>query len=147
MASPLETAERRLAEIEKEATQLRWFIDQYRHFAGLRSLRPTKAHNPGMPAAVARVAEQVLRDAGRPMRRGALAYAIEATGFSLPGIENRKSSYVGTVLFRHPETFFNIPGCGYWLQDEREGGPICNTDDDVSQDRVAAHLTTGTLRL
>jgi hypothetical protein len=131
--SVLHNAERRLAEIDNEAKRLRRFIVQYREFAGLgRSPAARKTNNPGMPNAVAQVAERILRDTGRPMRRGELAAAIEETGFVLPSV--KKSTYVGTILIRMPGRFVHVHGAGYWLTDE----PVCNATGQSVAKSVAS---------
>lgn len=96
---------------------------------------PTKTHRRGNPAAVARMAEAVLKDNRRPMTRGELASEIERRGLMLPGSDNaQKSKYVGTILWRRTDRFKNYEGRGYWLV----GVPLPPSADDILSGRVTA---------
>lgn len=66
------------------------------------------------PRAVAERANQVLRQHGRPMQRGDLVRAIEDSGLEI--FSKDKNKYIGTVLWRHRDTFVNIEDRGYWIR-------------------------------
>jgi hypothetical protein len=67
------------------------------------------------PAEVAAHVRSVLRSVGRPMTRGQLVRAMQEQGVSLPGVD--KSKNLGTILWRHPGQFVNLPKLGYWVKD------------------------------
>lgn len=74
---------------------------------------PTGGGQKNDPKAVAKRAEEVLREEGRPLQRGDLVRKIEESGLKI--VSKDKSKYLGTVLWRHRDTFVNIEDRGYWI--------------------------------
>ena len=109
------------------------FITDYEEFSGEKTDRDaflsggnekSNPHNPqermanlvtraNNPKRIVDVAEKVIRDAGRPIQRGDLVAAIEATGLEI--FSEDKPRYIGTLLWRNKDRFENIEGEGYVL--------------------------------
>ena len=67
------------------------------------------------PSEIANLARETLLDNGRPLKRGALVRAMERRGVTLVGSDKAKN--LGTILWRHRDSFVNIDGHGYWPAD------------------------------
>lgn len=65
-----------------------------------------------VPAEIANLAEQLIRQNWRPMTRGELVEAIETKGFEIRSLD--KNRYIGTILWRNHKRFSNLDGRGYW---------------------------------
>ncbi len=66
------------------------------------------------PEVVADAAERILRESDRPLKRGALVKALRAEGVEISAADAAKN--VGTILWRRPDRFENVPGEGYRLR-------------------------------
>jgi hypothetical protein len=76
---------------------------------------PQRVRGALSPEQIARAARDTLLELGRPMKRGALARAMEARQIPLAGKD--KSKNLGTILWRHPAMFVTLDKLGYWPKD------------------------------
>ena len=67
------------------------------------------------PEEIVRFARNALLKNGRPLKRGALARALEAEGVPLAGKDKAKN--LGTILWRNLEEFVSLDKLGYWPRD------------------------------
>lgn len=65
------------------------------------------------PTEVAKRAEALIREHGKPLQRGELVRRIEASG--MPLHTGDKGKYIGTILWRQRDKFVNVEGQGYWI--------------------------------
>ena len=112
----------------KELEQVMQFIDLYETMFGgpgestssrVEAVRPISrrpARNPIPPARIAELSAQIIAEQGRPMTRSELVDSLETRGIKL--VAKDPSKNVGTILWRHEDTFVNLPGWGYWLRDQ-----------------------------
>lgn len=75
-----------------------------------------RRHSTGKPDQMAREVELVLQEFGQPMTRGKIIEALRSRNIELSAAD--KGRYIGTIIWRHKETFINIEGQGYWLRNE-----------------------------
>lgn len=61
--------------------------------------------------------EAIIREAGRPLTRGNLLRKLDQRGTPVGGRADRAKN-MGTIMWRLKEHFVNLPGYGYWLQNE-----------------------------
>lgn len=137
MASAMQNALKRKRELERELAEIDTFIRLHERFAGTERARPLSTDSPAAewggeessvvpdavepppvrhrsrPADFARLAEQAIRDAGRPLMRAEIVAAIEAGDVTVPSQD--KPRYIGTILWRNRKRFVNLPGEGYTL--------------------------------
>jgi len=92
-----------------------------------------------VPEEIANLAEAMIREKGKPMKRGEIATEIEAQGFTLKSKD--KNRYVGTILWRHFDKFDNIEGLGYWVRDL---GPPAVKPDWIDQLAVMKEMMNRT---
>jgi hypothetical protein len=78
------------------------------------------------PEEIARQVRAILKEAGEPMTRGQIAKALASRGVPLAGKDRNKN--VGTIMWRHPNLFVNLPKLGYWLRDVELPGIYTPTD-------------------
>ena len=154
MPTPLENAERRLAELRREIARVEQFIRDYHEFsagyaAGTVLLNPS-LDNGGIegnvssedgnqpvdnstrrkvrPDEIAQLIERVIREVGRPMTRGQLVEALERRDVDLPAAD--KARYIGTIIWRHKSIFVNVKGLGYYLRNmPQQGAPVAGVPD------------------
>jgi hypothetical protein len=130
---------KRKRELQAELVEIEQFLKLHRRFSGApadayreniadTNIQGTIDHDAfvsvfyphlkqrGRPADFADLAEDILRRAERPMRRGELVQEIEARGTKIPSAD--KQRYIGTILWRSPERFINLESFGYWLRNE-----------------------------
>lgn len=74
--------------------------------------RPAEARRPDE---VAQQMERIIREVGRPMKRGELVAAFEARDISIPYED--KARYLGTIAWRHKGKFINLKEMGYWIRE------------------------------
>ncbi|WP_398465062.1 hypothetical protein [Tardiphaga sp.] len=67
------------------------------------------------PEQIADEVYELIREKGRPMKRGEIARALLERNIPLAGKDRNKN--VGTILWRHQDRFVNIPKLGYWIAD------------------------------
>ncbi|SDA18445.1 hypothetical protein SAMN02799622_02032 [Methylobacterium sp. UNC378MF] len=67
------------------------------------------------PRHLANLARSEILRVGRPMTRGELVAAFEASGIPLAGKDKPKN--IGTIMWRFRDEFLNVPGQGYWPKD------------------------------
>jgi hypothetical protein len=75
---------------------------------------PTAPKKRGRPSEIVNAAQEVIREANRPLSRGELVDRLEARGIGIASAD--KPRYVGTILWRNQKTFTNIEGEGYWIR-------------------------------
>ena len=129
----IEIARKKLAELEREATELRRFVATYEALRGEKS-QNYEIRSPDLvtnepdqigignadspfrkrgdkPSEIVEAAIKVIRDSGRPMTRSQLVKALEEEGMTIGGTD--KSKNMGTILWRSKK-FENVEGEGYW---------------------------------
>ncbi|MBV8473626.1 MAG: hypothetical protein JO234_09440 [Hyphomicrobiales bacterium] len=147
MATPLENALKRLAELKAEVARIERFIKDYRDFSDEPpsvasaaneigtggNLSPEESTQPvdnysgarrrgnTAPSELVKLMERIISDVGRPMTRGELVEAIERRDIEIPAQD--KSRYIGTLAWRHKGTFINVEGRGYWLRGRYDNIP------------------------
>lgn len=67
------------------------------------------------PDTVAKIAREILVEKGRPLKRGELVTALEERGIPLAGRDKNKN--LGTILWRHSDSFVSLDKLGYWPRD------------------------------
>jgi hypothetical protein len=67
------------------------------------------------PQEIVRHVRSVLLDAGHPMTRSQIARELINRDVPLVGGDINKN--IGTILWRNPRDFVNLPNLGYWLAD------------------------------
>lgn len=118
--------------LEAELARVNSFLKMYRDFSATEmeknepgtsdslvgSDEDSVNHSHGnrlRPPEIADLAEEVIRNAGRPLTRAEIVDRIEKAGYELHSED--KPRYVGTILWRQKERFTNIAGQGYVLAD------------------------------
>ncbi|MBV1707525.1 MAG: hypothetical protein KGQ37_09990 [Hyphomicrobiales bacterium] len=76
---------------------------------------PSRVRGIVSPAEIAGLVKTILREEGRPMKRGQLVAALERQNIPLAG--NDKNKNLGTILWRHKNEFVHLERLGYWLAD------------------------------
>lgn len=97
------------------------------------AVEPAPSRKKGRPADFAGIAERVLAEVGRPMTRAQLVSEIEARGVPVPSDD--KPRYIGTILWRHKDTFVNVAGEGYSLR--RQMDPAAAKEADLLSEMVS----------
>jgi hypothetical protein len=154
MATPIENARKRLAEIEAEAERIRQFLAMYERFSNenrlgsgaLQATNPKEnypqdlsAVNIGgnsrrggrkgpLPRELVAMMERLIREVARPMTRGEIVEALNRREVEIPAKDQQR--YIGTLAWRHKGTFVNIEGRGYWLRREPVPAPPAPSEAD-----------------
>jgi hypothetical protein len=119
----------RKEEVDKEIGEIDLFINLHRKFSGTEQERsdifvehpeparpdatvPAPGRKRGRPADFAEIMERVIMDVGRPLSRNDMVEEIEKR-IEIPSDD--KPRYLGTILWRHRDRFYNLPRFGYWL--------------------------------
>ena len=145
MASAIDNARRRLAELEKEIKEIQMFIELHEHYSGLstdpmqkgatgvvssesRVVDKRPRRGPGLkPKGIADMVERLIRESGHPLTRGEIVEMLEARDVEMPAQD--KPRYIGTIMWRNKSKFVNIEGQGYWLR----GMPWPNLLNQISE--------------
>lgn len=77
--------------------------------------REPRRRNPTPPKQLAELAREEILAAGHPMTRGELVDALEKRGVEM--VAKDKAKNLGTILWRFPDMFINMPKEGYWPKD------------------------------
>ena len=154
MASAIDNARRRLAELEKEIEEIQKFIELHERYLKLStdsdaaddneivssdiSQKQRKSRKTRMPTTnLVDMIERIIREANHPLTRGELVEMLEARDVELPAAD--KPRYVGTIMWRNKSKFINIEGHGYWLR----GMPWPNLLNQISGIVESIHKTIG----
>ena len=122
---------------EEEIHRLNQFITQYEELSGTKVKRDELLSKPDMnhfsettpssgkrkndPGRIARVAEDIIREAQKPLTRGTLLARVLERGVTIHSKD--KAKYLGTILWRQSDKFENIEGRGYWFIDLLDPAP------------------------
>ena len=112
-----------LAELKAVEEYLRAYENLFKISSSPRpAAEPSRAAEPRRrernviaPARLAAMAREAILKHGRPMTRGELVDAFEASGIPLAGQDKAKN--IGTIMWRFRDDFLNVPGRGYWPKD------------------------------
>lgn len=142
MSDIMESARRRLAEIEQEAETLKKFLESAKAAEAIlnrngpaeaeapqpekvivdesvsdedKPVRTRVTDNP-KPAVIVARAKEILRANRRPMSRRQLHEALAEKGLVVRGVDPIKT--LGTILWRASGDIQQVPGWGYWPADE-----------------------------
>lgn len=88
-------------------------------------LRQRRKRSEVTPFEIAALAHDIIRDAGRPMKRGEIVSELELRGVPMPWRDKGKN--VGTILWRHPQ-FFEQAGDGY-IAKKLQAAPLTPTGE------------------
>lgn len=75
---------------------------------------PLRVRGIVAPTEIAALAKTILRENGRPMKRGELIAEMERRNIPLAGSNRNKN--LGTILWRHRNEFAHIEKRGYWIK-------------------------------
>ncbi|MGN8169191.1 hypothetical protein [Agrobacterium sp. 22117] len=135
MDDAIRKALKKKRELESELRRIRTFIETYEELTGTTVIQdemisePDESQNSSVlsttgikrriilpsPAKIAKVSADLIREAGRPLKRGEILERLEARGIRITSRD--KGKYLGTVLWRNREIFENIEGQGYSLRE------------------------------
>lgn len=115
----------RLESLRAELKAVDEFIALHERIFGGESVN-TLANPPGRrrsrnllpPHSLVQLAQEILREAGHPLTRSAIAKEIERRGIPLAGTDPVKN--LGTILWRSTDRIVSVPGRGYWIA----GSPV-----------------------
>jgi hypothetical protein len=108
----------RLLEEAKSTLNAPDLIEFQKQFSGavVKALKePARARGIVSPSEIASLAKSILRETGRPMKRGDLLAELERREVPLAGADKNKN--LGTILWRHRNEFVHIEKLGYWPKD------------------------------
>ena len=133
MDQVIEKAQKRLADIEAEAAQLRAFIHMYNELAGeqrgvttprivsaVAMAVPARAFAGGgptvtivkaTPSEIVEASKALMQEKQRPLTRSELVRFLTLRGLKIAGTD--KSKNIGTIIWRSKQ-FENVEGKGYW---------------------------------
>lgn len=121
MTQAVEIARKKLAELERDAEELRTFLRVHASLMGENagesessSDEASAGEGTASPAQIIDSSRVLMREMGHPLSRSKLVRLLTEKGLKLPGEDKAKN--VGTVIWRSKK-FDNIAGLGYWPKD------------------------------
>ncbi len=128
-AKAVRNAKKKERELLQALEDVRKFLSLYEEFSGFPkentkespsesgsisslSAKPVENFQAATPSQIAAAAKQLILNAGKPLTRSELAFALTRAGVILNATD--ESKYVGTIMWRHKNSFEQIEGEGYW---------------------------------